>query len=330
MAGAFLSGRMAGRVKPTHQIRYGFVIMAVVSVRQPRAQPAVRAAAWWALLPIALYAFGWALMVPVVTLMVLDLVPERRGMASSLQAFVGSAANGLVAGVIAPLVMHSTLALAVTSLGMLRIGVVAWLWVKPHVRDRRAGRRAWRPERAGRVSPPREPRHNRPDDSSLVLGLVALSRHPLASPSSRRGWRERDRSRGSARSRGRACTRSPSADRPRRSSSSATALARREPVVLYTPPAALRHLALLLMLPVFPLLLAAYLPGRIQARGEASDAARRPSSGPSAHLLANGTLADVLLFGGFLAWAVADRISVKRRAGVRTRSRRRRRGRRTT
>ena len=35
-----------------------------------------------------------------------------------------------------------------------------------------------------------------------------------------------------------------------------------------------------------------------------------------AHLLANGTLADVLLFGGFLAWAVADRISVKRRARV--------------
>jgi uncharacterized membrane protein len=32
-----------------------------------------------------------------------------------------------------------------------------------------------------------------------------------------------------------------------------------------------------------------------------------------AHLLANGTLADVLLFGGFLAWAVADRISLKRR-----------------
>ena len=51
-------------------------------------------------------------MVPVVTLMVLDLVPERRGMASSLQACIGSLANGLVAGVIAPLVMHSTVALA--------------------------------------------------------------------------------------------------------------------------------------------------------------------------------------------------------------------------
>ena len=63
------------------------------------------------------------MMVPVVTLMVLDLVPERRGMASSLQAFVGSTANGLVAGVVAPLVMHSALALAATSLAMMSIGV---------------------------------------------------------------------------------------------------------------------------------------------------------------------------------------------------------------
>jgi DHA1 family bicyclomycin/chloramphenicol resistance-like MFS transporter len=82
--------------------------------------------------PIALFAFGWALMVPVVTLLVLDLYPERRGMASSLQAFVGSTANGIVAGVVAPLVMHSTRALAVTSLGMLGmlgIGLLAWLYL---------------------------------------------------------------------------------------------------------------------------------------------------------------------------------------------------------
>jgi DHA1 family bicyclomycin/chloramphenicol resistance-like MFS transporter len=75
------------------------------------------------------FAFGWALMVPVVTLLVLDLYPERRGMASSLQAFIGSTANGLVAGVIAPLVMHSTPALAAVSLGMLCIGLVAWVYL---------------------------------------------------------------------------------------------------------------------------------------------------------------------------------------------------------
>ena len=89
-------------------------------------------------------------------------------------------------------------------------------------------------------------------------------------------------------------------------------IARRSPVVLYTPPAALRHVALLVMLPVFPLLFAAYLPGRIKS------AAKHPmllavKFWAAAHLLANGTLVDVLLFGGFLAWAVADRISVKRR-----------------
>ena len=89
-----------------------------------------------ALLPLGIYAFGWALMVPVVTLMVLDLVPERRGMASSFQACIGSLANGIVAGVIAPLVMHSTIWLATASLLMMSIGVFAWIWVKPRVTGR--------------------------------------------------------------------------------------------------------------------------------------------------------------------------------------------------
>ncbi|MGB5832963.1 MAG: NnrU family protein [Thiohalocapsa sp.] len=85
-----------------------------------------------------------------------------------------------------------------------------------------------------------------------------------------------------------------------------------EPVVLYSPPIWLRHLSLLLMLPVFVLMIAAYLPGSIQR------AAKHPmllavKLWALAHLLANGTLADVLLFGSFLAWAVADRISLKRR-----------------
>jgi uncharacterized membrane protein len=88
--------------------------------------------------------------------------------------------------------------------------------------------------------------------------------------------------------------------------------ARQNPVVLYTPPTALRHLALLLMLPVFPLLVAAYVPGRIKAMTK-HPMLLATKFWALAHLLANGTLADVLLFGGFLAWAVADRISVKRR-----------------
>src|SRR5258708_32523412 len=90
-------------------------------------------------------------------------------------------------------------------------------------------------------------------------------------------------------------------------------LARQAPVILYSPPAWLRYVALILMLPVFPLTLAAYLPGRIKT------AAKHPMLAAVkfwafAHLLANGMLADVFLFGGFLAWAVGDRISLKRRS----------------
>lgn len=83
-------------------------------------------------------------------------------------------------------------------------------------------------------------------------------------------------------------------------------------IVLYSPPAWLRHVAMLLLVPVFPLLLAAYLPGRIKS------ATKHPMLAATkfwalAHLLANGMSADVLLFGSFLAWAVVDRISMKRR-----------------
>ncbi|HSW07484.1 multidrug effflux MFS transporter [Aquabacterium sp.] len=130
MAGAFVSGRMAGRMPPKRQIRYGFTIMVVVSIVNVLLNLMLDPHPAWALPPVALFSFGWALMVPVVTLMVLDLAPDRRGMASSLQACVGSAANGVVAGVIAPLVMHSTLALSLASMGLMGVGLVAWAWVR--------------------------------------------------------------------------------------------------------------------------------------------------------------------------------------------------------
>lgn len=89
--------------------------------------------------------------------------------------------------------------------------------------------------------------------------------------------------------------------------------ARADPIVLYLPPAWMTLVAALLMLFVFPLLLATYLPGRIRT------AAKHPLLTATkfwalAHLLANGTLADVLLFGSFLVWAAADRVSFRRRA----------------
>jgi DHA1 family bicyclomycin/chloramphenicol resistance-like MFS transporter len=136
MGGAFLSGRLAGRIKPRHQIRHGFVIMLATTVINIVLNAVLAPHPAWALLPIAVFSFGWALMVPVVTILALDQVPDRRGTASSVQACVGSLANAGVAGLLAPLVMHSTLALAITSACMLAVGIGAWLWVKPQLQLR--------------------------------------------------------------------------------------------------------------------------------------------------------------------------------------------------
>ena len=133
MGGAFLSGRLAGRIKPQHQIRHGLLIMLVVAVLNVVLNLLFTPHWAWAMLPVAVFSFGWSLMVPVVTLMTLDQVPERRGMASSVQSCIGSLANAAVAGIVVPLVMHSPLALALTSLAFLGVGVVAWVWVKPRL-----------------------------------------------------------------------------------------------------------------------------------------------------------------------------------------------------
>ena len=93
------------------------------------------------------------------------------------------------------------------------------------------------------------------------------------------------------------------------------ALARHEPVPLYAPATWTRHLSLLIMLPVFPLLFATYLPGRIQGL-VAHPTLWAVAIWAFAHLLANGNLADVILFWSFLIWAVADLISLKYRTAA--------------
>ncbi|EHR73625.1 drug resistance transporter, Bcr/CflA subfamily [Burkholderiales bacterium JOSHI_001] len=130
MVGAWWSGRLAGRLPPQRQVRRGQRIMVAATLLNLVVVATLPPNPWTAIPPMALFAFGWALMVPVVTLMLLDLAPDRRGMASSLQSCIGSLANALVAGVLAPLLMHSTLALAIGSALLMGVGLVSWTWVR--------------------------------------------------------------------------------------------------------------------------------------------------------------------------------------------------------
>ena len=85
------------------------------------------------------------------------------------------------------------------------------------------------------------------------------------------------------------------------------------PVIqVWSPPYWTRYVAMVLMVPVFILLIAAYLPGEIKAK------VKHPflvaiKTWAFAHLIANGDLASIVLFGSFFAYAVVDRIALKRR-----------------
>ena len=90
-------------------------------------------------------------------------------------------------------------------------------------------------------------------------------------------------------------------------------LARQQPVQLWSPPVALRHLASVLTLGAFILLVAAYVPGnQIKARLH-HPMVLGVKTWALAHVLANGNVAHVVLFGSFLAWGVLDFISARRR-----------------
>ena len=80
--------------------------------------------------------------------------------------------------------------------------------------------------------------------------------------------------------------------------------ARLEPVVVWVPPVGMRHLAALLTLLAFILLAAAYVPGNALKARLRHPMTLAVKTWALAHLLANGNLADVLLFGGFLVWSV--------------------------
>jgi uncharacterized membrane protein len=88
--------------------------------------------------------------------------------------------------------------------------------------------------------------------------------------------------------------------------------ARTEVVELYYTPAWLQHISLILLIPVFPLLVGAYAPGRIKAAVE-HPMLLATKLWAAAHLLANGTLADLVLFGSLLLWVFADLLSVSKR-----------------
>ena len=142
MAGATLSGRLAGRMSPLRTIRLGYTLMfagvAVNLVICWLVAPGVP----WNVLPVTIFTTGSSLVMPSVTLILLDLFPPFRGMASSVQGFLQFTLSAVVAGTVAPFVARSLMTLAFGMAGFTLAGFALWLVYQYRARAQLKG---WKP-----------------------------------------------------------------------------------------------------------------------------------------------------------------------------------------
>lgn len=126
MLGSFLSGRLAGRASPQRTIGLGFALMAAGAALNLTVNLLLPPGLPHSVLPIGLYTTGMALAMPSLSLLILDLFPRQRGLASSCQSFVQMACNALSAALLAPLLWPATLTLALGMAAFLLAGGVAY------------------------------------------------------------------------------------------------------------------------------------------------------------------------------------------------------------
>ncbi len=143
MIGAQVSGRAAGRWPRPVTVKYAYGFMGTAAVVNLAYALSTPPSIPWAVLPIMLYGVGFAMAMPSISLITLDLFPTRRGMAASLQGFVSGMVNTLTAGVVAPLLFQDPRLLAAGMLVMLACGMSSWML---YLRSaRRRAREAMRP-----------------------------------------------------------------------------------------------------------------------------------------------------------------------------------------
>ena len=129
MLGSAISGVLAKQIAPRVQQRigYGALLLGCASnvlYHLLTDMPVVP----WAVLPIACYTLGLALLMPILSLQVMALFPDMRGLASSLQGFTQMSVFAIMAGAVVPQLFHSGLALALGQCITVVCGMLVWWW----------------------------------------------------------------------------------------------------------------------------------------------------------------------------------------------------------
>ncbi len=126
MIGAVVSGRAAGRLSAMRTVGLGYLLMFFGALTQTAVAWYVVPEVPWHVIPIMIYTTGSAIAAPSATLLLLDLFPNQRGMASSLQSFVHFALAAVNAGSIAPFLAQSLSGLASGMAGFTVLSVALW------------------------------------------------------------------------------------------------------------------------------------------------------------------------------------------------------------
>lgn len=129
MLGSAISGVLAKQIAPRVQQRigYGALLLGCASNVLYHLLTAVPVVPW-AVLPIACYTLGLALLMPILSLQVMALFPNMRGLASSLQGFTQMSVFAIMAGAVVPQLFHSGLALALGQCITVVCGMLVWGW----------------------------------------------------------------------------------------------------------------------------------------------------------------------------------------------------------
>lgn len=134
MIGAFISGRTAGMMTPRRTIGLGYSLMFIGVATDLAVAGFVPPGVPWHVLPIMIYAMGSSVTMPSATLLLLDLFPTMRGLASSLQGFLHFVLAAVNAGSIAPLLAGSLLSLALGMAGFTVLSLLLWITYLRHTR----------------------------------------------------------------------------------------------------------------------------------------------------------------------------------------------------
>jgi MFS transporter, DHA1 family, multidrug resistance protein len=127
--GSFFNGRAAGKISGVRLANIGFVfcgLSAVFNIAYNYFASDITLP--WAVLPMVVSAFGIALIFPILTIAVLDMYPNQRGTASSMQAFVGLSSNAFIAGLLSPALSYKPMYLALGASAFSLFAYCLWHW----------------------------------------------------------------------------------------------------------------------------------------------------------------------------------------------------------